>query len=379
MKSQVQKQYRLLFDHVPCYVTVVDRNFRVLDANALFRSTFFRKGASTCYEMYKGSHRACTRCPAVKVFRSNRPFTSLQTGRDKEGKRTHYMVTAAPLKTRSGVVESVIEMSQDVSELMLLRERLKRVEREKLEAERYAAVGQTVAGLAHGIRNILMGFEGGLYVVRSGLERGDPELMASGWEMLRNNTRKMEAVVGEYLKFARGSEIAVSKTSPAGIARDVLGFYRDLAGAAGARLVADIEDAVRDAPLDPEGIRTCLSHLVSNAIDACRLSDRKRKKIVLSCREARGVIVYAVEDNGAGMDYEVRKKVFISCCTTKTSDLGTGLGLLVTKRIVHEHGGAIEFESVPGKGSRFTILLPRDRLPGLQGDGTHARVGREKS
>ncbi len=131
---RLERKYRLLFDHVPCYVTVIDRDFRVLESNRLFRETFSRKGARHCYELYKNREKACPKCPAIEVFRTRRTSTSVQVGVNREGKKTHYMVTAAPLTSDGRTVESVIEMAQDISLVVELEERLKQVEKEKLEA-----------------------------------------------------------------------------------------------------------------------------------------------------------------------------------------------------------------------------------------------------
>ena len=81
--------------------------------------------------------------------------------------------------------------------------------------------------------------------------------------------------------------------------------------------------------------------------------------------EDNGTIIYEVVDNGNGMEYEVKKKVFTTFFTTKGLG-GTGLGLLMTKKIVHEHGGTIDLESEPGKGTTFRIRLPRRRLPKIK-------------
>ncbi len=362
-RVNLEKEYRLLFDNVPCYVSVIDKNFRVVDSNALFRSTFSKKGAKYCYEMYKGRDKVCAKCPAVQVFKSGKRSTSLQVGVDRTGAKTHYMVTAAPLKLDGQDVDSVIEMALDVSEMVSLQEKLRRAEQEKMEVERFAAVGQTVAGLAHGVKNILMGLEGGMYVVNSGIQRGDNELVSNGWRMLQSNIEKISSVVKEYLQFARGAEIEVETADPAAIARDVYELYRDLAAQSDIQLMADLQDGIASAPLDSEGIHTCLTNLVSNAIDACVVSDKSRKRILLSCRERDGTIIYEVKDNGTGMDYEVKKKIFSNFFTTKASGQGTGLGLLVTRRIVYEHGGKISFESTLRRGSLFRIELPRKRLP----------------
>jgi signal transduction histidine kinase len=125
-----------------------------------------------------------------------------------------------------------------------------------------------------------------------------------------------------------------------------------------------MQEDMRPAPLDEDGIYTCLANLVSNAIDACTLSGTKRSYVVmLSSREESGTIVYEVTDNGQGMDYEISRKVFSKFFSTKGSDRGTGLGLLTTKKIVHQHGGKISFTSKEGEGSAFRIELPRDHLP----------------
>jgi histidine kinase len=370
-RVHIEMEYRLLFDNVPCYISVIDKNFKVLDSNSLFRETFFRKGARYCYQMYKERDDVCKQCPAVKAFKSGKRYTSLQTGVDKSGKKTHYVVTAAPLMMNGDEVDRVIEMSLDISEVITLQEKLKKAEQEKIENERFAAVGQTVAGLAHGIKNILMGLEGGMYVVNSGIQRNNNSLVTSGWNMLQNNINKISSVVKEYLQFARGTEIQVEMANPVSIANDVLDLYHDLARQSGIDLTTELQDDIRDAPLDSEGIHTCLANLISNAIDACVVSDKKKKRITLFCYEKDGTIVYEVKDNGTGMDYEVKKKIFSNFFTTKASGQGTGLGLLVTRRIVFEHGGQVSFDSVLRKGSVFRIELPRRRLPRVKASNSN--------
>jgi len=369
-RINLEREYRLLFDNVPCYISVIDKDFKVLDSNALFRMIFSKRGTSYCYQMYKGADKVCRKCPAVKAFKTKKVNTSIQVGVDKSGNQTHYVVTAAPLKIEHGVVERVIEMAIDVSEVISLQEKLRQVEQEKIEAERFAAVGQTVAGLAHGIKNILMGLEGGMYVVNSGIQRNNNELVTSGWNMLQNNIEKISSVVKEYLQFARGSEIQVDRVDPVSIAKEVFELYQDLSEQSDIELTANFDKDIRPAPLDSEGIHTCLANLVSNAIDACVVSDKKRNKIKISCFEKNGTIYYEVEDNGTGMDYEVKKKLFTNFFTTKASGQGTGLGLLVTSRVIHEHGGKISFESTLRRGSTFRIELTRKRLPKIQKSGS---------
>jgi len=278
------------------------------------------------------------------------------------GKPIDYLVHMVPLIRPDGEIEFIIEMSTDISEM-------KRLEHEKLVAERLAAVGQTVAGLAHGIKNIIMGLEGGMFVVSSGIRESDSELIGEGWEMLEENVARISAFVKEFLEFARGREPEVALTDPNEIARQVINLYKDSAALAGIRLRADLANGIEDIAVDSEGIHTCLANLISNALDACEVSDKDSSNVILSTREEGGVVIFKVKDDGCGMDYDVKQKVFTNFFSTKGSDKGTGLGLLTTRKIVHEHGGTISVDSTEGLGSEFCIRLPRDRLPKAKAGG----------
>ena len=132
----IEREFRLLFDNVPCYISVIDRDFKVVDSNDLFKKTFSREGTSYCYEMYKERDKVCTKCPAVKSFKTGKRNTSIQVGVDKSGNKTHYVVTAAPLVANDKTVDRVIEMSLDISEVIQLQEKLKQAEAAAKEAIR---------------------------------------------------------------------------------------------------------------------------------------------------------------------------------------------------------------------------------------------------
>ncbi|MBU0995989.1 MAG: PAS domain-containing protein [Proteobacteria bacterium] len=243
-----------------------------------------------------------------------------------------------------------------------LRE-LKRLESEKLEAERMAAVGQTVAGLAHGVKNLITGLEGGMYMMNSGMKKGDVDRIQKGLEMLDRNILRVSTFVKEFLNFSKGRKIKVGECEPGKIARDVVELYASQAGKFSVELICETDDNIMPALMDGEGIHECLTNLVGNAIDACRMSDNQGGNHVwVKTHEKDDVIVYEVVDDGCGMDYEVKKKVFTNFFTTKGLG-GTGIGLLTTKKIVQEHGGKIELQSEEGKGTTFRIRLPRNRLP----------------
>jgi signal transduction histidine kinase len=238
----------------------------------------------------------------------------------------------------------------------------KQLEKDKLEAERLAAVGQTVAGLAHGIKNILTGLEGGMYVTSTGLKRGDQGRIQRGWGMLERNMGRISELAKNLLAFSRGDAPRPALVDPARIAWDVVELYRESAEQQGIRLVTEIAAGIAPASLDAEGIHSCLANLVSNAVDACRVSQNAACTITMRFAEEDGALVYEVEDTGCGMDYEVKQKAFTSFFTTKGGG-GSGLGLLTTRKFVQQHGGEISFDTRAGEGAIFRIRLPRDRLP----------------
>jgi PAS domain S-box-containing protein len=241
-----------------------------------------------------------------------------------------------------------------------LRE-IKRLESEKLESERLAAVGQTVAQLAHGIKNILTGLRGGMYAIKSGMKSGSEERTTKGWEMLDRNVERITTLVKGFLSFSKKHVPVMEPVDPREIAREIYSLYHAAAKHDGVTLLFEADEQIGEASMEASGIHTCLANLVSNAIDACKTLKSGACTVSLRVRERDGNIVFEVEDTGCGMDEEIKAKVFTSFFTTKGLG-GTGLGLLVTKKIVREHGGRIEVESEPDQGSCFRIEIPRNDL-----------------
>ena len=346
-----------LFDEVPIAISVIGPDFSILRANRQFRRMYGPWRGRRCYQVYKQRSTPCEWCAAVETFRDGRIRTREEEGGGQSGLPSHYLVQMAPVTRRDGSVRYVIEMSTDISAV-------KRLEAEKREAERLAAVGQTVAGIAHGVKNVLMGLEGGMYAVSTGMERGDDERIARGWVMLSENVTRISQFIREFLDFARGREARVRLCDPNEPVRAVGRLFAERAAAAGIALEVRPEPGLAPAAIDPDAIHTCLANLVSNAIDACLATEGGRACMVtITSQEEDGVLIYEVVDNGHGMDAEITKKIFTQFFSTKGSDRGTGLGLLTTNKIVHQHGGRIECISTEGEGSCFRIELPRDALP----------------
>jgi len=345
-----------LWDQVPVRICVIDRNYKIIEANRAFTQAYGEFSDQYCYCVYKGREERCVTCNAAESFEDGQIRVREEEGLVIDGEQTAYLVRVVPIVTADGEIPYIIEMSTDITQV-------KRLAKEKLEAERLAAVGQTVAGLAHGVKNVLMGLEGGMYVFRSGMEKSDSERIFQGWQMLEDNIERITFFVKEFLEFARGRTPTVQLVDPNRLALKVYELFHDTAGLAGITLEKDLQPDIPYALMDEEAIHSCIANLVTNAIDACKISDGTEHTITLTTSDREGKLVFEVADDGAGMDYDVKKKIFTTFFSTKGSDKGTGLGLLTTRKIVQEHGGKVSFESEPGKGSLFRLEFPRDNLP----------------
>jgi len=346
-----------LWDQVPVNICVIDHDFNIVEANRTFLDNYGEWQERLCYEVYKGRSECCDHCAAVRTFDDGQVRVREEPGLVHDGRQTYYFVHMVPLVRPDGKIPYVIEMSTDITETKLL-------EKEKMEAERLAAVGQTVAGLAHGIKNVLMGLQGGMYVVRSGMNKGDGERVVQGWQMLEEDISRIATYVKGFLEFARGRTPQVQLVDPNRIATKVIELFQHTAKLANIELCPDLQPGISYALMDEEGIHTCLSNLVSNALDACQISDEPaHHTVTLATKEQDGTLVFEVADDGSGIDYEIKKNIFTNFFSTKGSDKGTGLGLLATRKIVQEHGGKVSFESTKGEGSVFRLEFPRDKLP----------------
>jgi PAS domain S-box-containing protein len=270
----------------------------------------------------------------------------------KGGERIPARFSGAPL-FEAGKPMGSVAFFQDLREI-------KRLERELVNSERLAAIGQTVAGMAHCIKNILHGFKGGSYLLNIGIDRDNPDKLKAGWGMIQRNITRTSDLVLDLLSYSKQREPEMEVCHPGDIVREVQEILSETAAEHEIALDVSVADDMPAVLLDPRSVRRSLMNLVSNGIDACIFDDdiSKHHRVCLSTAvEGDETIRFAISDNGHGMDEEVRKKLFASFFSTKGAK-GTGLGLLVTRKLIQEHNGTIEVQSEVGVGTTFTIRFP---------------------
>jgi len=333
---------------VPCFISVHDRRLRIVQSNALFDQYFGQRRGQHCYRVYKGRDSPCQQCPVLKSFADGRVHSAQERLLTPDGRRLEVVVTSAPLHGARGQVDAVVEMFTDITEVKKLERQL-------------ALMGRAVAGMAHRIKNIVMGLEGGIFVVNTGMENDDQDMVKEGWEMVQRNVAKVSTIMRDLLFCAKERQPRLQPgVSPQRITEEVFQLFHERLRNDDIELLLERTGPEHQGNYDGEGLHNLLSNLVANAIDACRFDPQagsKSHRIIIRCQgRPDGSTLLEVEDNGAGIPEDVGSKLFEEFFSTKGTE-GTGIGLLVVRKIAEEHGGRVDFESRPGEGTCFRVLI----------------------
>jgi signal transduction histidine kinase len=228
---------------------------------------------------------------------------------------------------------------------------------DKIQAERLAAVGQTIATLSHHIKNILQGIHGGSSLIDLGLKEKDDTIVRRGWTIVEKNQTKIYNMVMDMLSFSKDREPALEPADLNETIGDVIELMQSRAVELGVNLCWQPREDMPQVTIDPEGIHRAVLNIVSNAIDASEGAEGAQVIVKTEWDLEPLIARISVSDNGVGIDEDDIHSIFQIFASSKGSR-GTGLGLPVSQKIVREHGGKIIVTSRPGHGATFVIELP---------------------
>ncbi|MBT8372719.1 MAG: HAMP domain-containing histidine kinase, partial [Deltaproteobacteria bacterium] len=196
--------------------------------------------------------------------------------------------------------------------------------------------------------------------LEKGIELANQKYLMEGWEMIKGNVDKITNLSLDLLNYARVSDLNFQACDPNQPAQEVIDLMRPRAKELGIDLSADFSQNLGTCLLDADLIYRCVLNLVTNAMDAFdndKYGTQNKKVTVITKKTSGWAVEYQVLDNGCGMAADIKKNIFKRFFSTKGSN-GTGIGLMITKKIIDEHKGVIEVESEPGVGSKFVIKIP---------------------
>jgi signal transduction histidine kinase len=226
--------------------------------------------------------------------------------------------------------------------------------------ERLAAMGTAMAGISHGIKNILTGVQGSASLIEYSLEM-DPvnlNMIRETWPILRRNERRISDLIQEMLLYSKRREPDLKNAGISDLLQEIYDLSLERANLCGVSLERGWpEDDDLTAAIDVKAMHDCVLNLVTNAVEATPSGEGSYVRLSAERSEDGTLIVIRVSDNGTGIPEQILKRIWEPFFSTKGKK-GTGLGLAMTRKTIEEHGGQIAVVSTEGEGTTFTINLP---------------------
>jgi len=346
--EQSNQQLRRLFDGISDGISVIDRSYRIVNANAGIAAMVTRGEAEliggACYRSYNGSDSPCPGCPAESTFRDGRASAGQLRWCAPGQKLKDMQIYIFPLQEEEGRVVQVIEYAKDISEKVAL-------ERKLFQSAKLAAIGTLAAGVAHEIRNPLGIMKTSSDMIKRSCREGEQNYELAGF--LIEEVDRLNRVVTRLLNFAKPSKPNIEPCEINGIMDRALALVGPQHRLQDLEVVREYTHDLPRVPGDREQLCQVFLNLIINAVQAMPKSGR----LTLATGTEEGEAVWAgVTDTGEGIDERIVDSIFDPFFTTK--DDGSGLGLAIAYRIVESHGGRLEVKSNPGKGTAFTVMLP---------------------
>ncbi len=342
---RAKEKLRLIYDSISDYILLVDRNYRIFEANRHFMERHGLAGLQSMdmnlWDILK-TDAPTKDCPIRTVIDQGAPRQAEFSSKD--GRQFRFQCFPY---LREDLNLSVVHI-EDITEEKFLAERL-------MQSEKLSSIGELVSGVAHELNNPLTGI-----MCFSELMTGDAinEGTRDKARKINDAAKRCKRIIDNLLTFARWKTPEkkyenVNKVIRSAIELRAYQFRTDNIDVA-----MDLQEPLPLTMLDEGQMQQVFLNMINNARDAIAQNGKKRERLLIKSRLRGASIAVSFEDTGKGMAEDVVKRIFEPFFTTKGVGEGTGLGLSISYGIIKEHGGNISVVSAPGSGTTFTVELP---------------------
>ena len=363
-------------EDLPLIVFVVNRKFEIKNVNRLFKNTFSGHDRPSengdrpvpcndttvpeaeenlfenrfCYQVCRNNVLPCPECPALHTFNEGNAHQAEISYTPVSGEQMPCLVWTAPigLDTEGAVSEAII-MATDIKKVMDIKDHL-------------TSLGLMIGSVSHGIKGLLTGLDGGVYLLNSALKKEDQAKAREGLEMVQQMTSKIKKMILDILFYAKDRKLQKEAVPAGAFMTDLLNTMRSRAKTLSIALRSTLPEPDLTFMADAEALHSALINILDNALDAC-VADTGADpcsghfvelKAFCNSRE----VIFTIADNGIGMEPEEMKKAFDLFHSSKGKS-GTGLGLYISQHVIKQHGGTITITSEKNRGTTFTVTLPK--------------------
>lgn len=338
---KAKREWEETFRAVTDLLFFIDPTYKVIRFNKSV-PTFFRLSSEQierqkCYEVFFKEEKRCSPCPAQEAMQTGkRSFHQLRlpTGEVLDA-------YAYPAIGEDGHLDGAIIYAKDVTQLV--------------SSSKLAVLGEMAAGVAHELNSPLTAIVGDAQLLLREVQEGDPshELLQD----IKNCGSRCRRIIQNLLAFSRQEEYSFEPVDLNEIVERALGLVAYQIEKSNMTLVKELSPNLPRVIGNSQRLEQVLINFLLNARDALEGVAGERKIVIRSFQEGEEIKV-AVTDAGKGIPADILPNIFNPFFTTKKPGKGTGLGLSVSLGIAQAHGGTIEVESGPEKGSTFTLVLP---------------------
>jgi signal transduction histidine kinase len=262
----------------------------------------------------------------------------------------------------------VLEIAlQRVREKILTRQQLReytesleKLVREKTELQDHlSSLGLMISSISHGIKGLLTGLDGGMYLLEKGFTSKNKAQIAEGWQIVKKMVEHIRKMVLDIIFYAKERDLRWERIDALSFAEEVAKVFEPKIKNEGIEFEKDFDSKIGKFEIDAGHVHSALLNILDNAADACsRDKTKTAHKITLSVKQEKSHIIFDVADNGIGMDTETCAKLFTPFFSLKGEN-GTGLGLFIANKIIEQHGGEITVKSKLRQGTSFRIKVPK--------------------